>query len=154
MVMITNIEIEKERVLKTINKYLLASVITVVLASPAIAMEMEHDSCGDKATVQVRKMGMMNEEALQIHMDKVKQQLKKVRHARGSQKTQKRELRMHLSEMKSAMQELHNQMYVGGCKTSMHGASADVRIEVMEKRLDMMQQMMEQMIEHLSEKEE
>ncbi len=139
--------------MKAINKYLLASVISVVLASPAIAMEMGHDSCGDKLAVQVGSMGMMNEELLQQHMDKVTQQMKKVRNSSGSQRAKKRELNVHLSEMKAGMQALHEQMYIEGCKASMHGATAEVRLEVMGKRLDMMQKMMEQMIENLSERE-
>jgi len=36
----------------------------------------------------------------------------------------------------------------------MHGASLETRIEVMEKRMGMMQQMMQQTIEHLSEQEQ
>jgi len=87
-------------------------------------------------------------------MDNVKQQLLRVQHAHGGARlTRKRELRQHLSEMQVAMLEIHNQMYAKGCEGARHGASIDVRMRVLEKHMDMLQQMMEQILEHLSENE-
>jgi len=140
--------------MKIFSKYLLASVLTFSFLTPAMAVEEQHRVCDSDATVELGKMGMVNEAALQEHIDKVKAQMKKVRHGRGSHFSQKQELRKHLSEMKSAMQELHNQMYAGGCKESLHGASLETRIEVMEKYMGMQQQMIEQLLEHLSEQEQ
>ena len=137
------------------SKYLLAPVlVTLALTAPAMAEGDHHRVCNNDATVELGKMGTVNEEALQRHIDKVKAQMKKVRHARGSHMSQKLELKRHLSEMQDAMQELHNQMYAEGCENAMHGASVETRLEVMENRMGMMQQMMEQMIEHMSEQEQ
>ena len=118
--------------MSTLYKHLFASLMAMVLISPAMAEGDHHRGCDSDATVELRKMGMVNEEALQQHIDKVKTQMKKVRHARGSHVSQKMELKRHLSDMQSAMQELHNQMYADGCEGAMHGASVDTRVEVME----------------------
>ena len=140
--------------MKNIRKYLMASVLTLTFMSPAIAEEKQHRVCDSSATVELGKMGMVNEEVLIEHMAKVKDQMKNVRHARGSHVSQKRELKKHLSEMQAAMQTLHDQMYASGCEGAIHGASLEVRVEVMEKHMGMMQQMMEQLLEHLSEQEQ
>jgi chaperonin cofactor prefoldin len=139
--------------MKTINMHILALVITGIFTSPAMATEAGHESCNDEALIHVDDMGMINEESLRNHMDKVKEQLQKVRHARGSHLSQRLELKRHLSDMKDAMQEIHNQMYAKGCDVARHGASIDVRVQVIEKHMDMLQQMMEQILEHLSENE-
>lgn len=136
------------------SKYLLAPVMTLALIAPAMAEGEHHRGCDNDAAIELGKMGKVNEETLQQHIDKVKAQLKKVRHARGSHVSQKTELKRHLREMQAAMQELHNQMYAGGCENAMHGASVETRLEVMEKRMGMMQQMMRQIIEHMSEQEQ
>lgn len=136
------------------SKYLLAPVVTLALITPAMAEGDRHRGCDNEATVELGKMGNVNEEALQQHIDKVKEQMKKVRHARGSHVSQKLELKRHLSQMQAAMQALHDQMYAEGCENAMHGASVEARLEVMEKRMDMMRQMMGQMIEHMSEQEQ
>jgi len=140
--------------MKMFSKYLLPPLMTLALINPALAEVDHHRGCDNEATVELGKMGMVDEAALQTHIDKVKAQMKKVRHARGSHVSQKLELKRHLSEMQAAMQELHNQMYAEGCEHAMHGASVETRLEVMEKRMGMMQQMMGQMIEHLSEQEQ
>lgn len=137
--------------MNTMRKQLLASVVSMALLSPVMAAENHHSDCNSGSTVGIGKMGMVNEASLQAHIDKVKAQMKKVRHARGSHVSQKLELKRHLSDMQAAMQELHDQMYAEGCEASIHGASLETRIEVMEKRMGMMQQMMEQTIDHLSE---
>jgi hypothetical protein len=140
--------------MKLIYKNILATVIGVTLASPVMAEEHKHDSCGDKESVSINEMGIVNEALLQQHIDKTKGQMERVRHLSGPQVAQhKREMKQHLTEMDAAMQLLHNLMYAEGCEASLHGASAEVRLQVVEKRLDMMQQMMEQVINHISEQE-
>ena len=140
--------------MNTLQKYLLASVITVISIAPVTADEKQHRVCDKEAMVELRGMGMVNEEVLLEHIAKVKDQMKNVRHARGSHISQKRELKLHLSNMQVAMQELHDQMYSSGCEGAMHGASLETRVEVMEKHMGMMQAMMEQLLEHLSEQEQ
>ena len=139
--------------MKKFRKYLLLSIIAVVPISNALADEERHQVCDSDTMIELGKMGMVNEEALLDHIAKVKEQMKSVRHARGSHVSQKRELKKHLSEMQSAMQELHNQMYAGGCGEAIHGASLETRVEVMEKHMGMLRQMMAQMLEHFSEQQ-
>lgn len=131
--------------------HLLATIMALALITPAMAEGDHHRACDSEATVDLGKMGEMSEKVLQQHIDKAKDQMKRVRHARGSHVSQKLELKRHLSDMQAAMQELHNQMYAAGCEEAMHGASVETRVDVMEKRMGMMQQMIEQMIEHMSE---
>ena len=133
-----------------IHKHLLASVMSIALLSPAMADETHHQGCKDEATVKLGSMGVVNEKALQDHIDKMNEQMNKVRHAGSTRLGQDKELKQHMADMQAAMQELHNQMYAGGCEGAIHGASMETRVEVMEKRLGMMQQMMEQMMGHMA----
>jgi hypothetical protein len=146
--------------MKKMHKQLLAVVAGIALASPLMAAEDGHtghasqSGCDDKGVVAVDEMGIVNEALLQQHIDKVKAQMERIHTLSGPRVAQhRREMRQHLAEMQSAMQQLHNLMYAGGCDATQHGASLDVRVQVVEKRLDMMQQMMEQMIEHAAEQE-
>lgn len=97
--------------MNTVHKQLLASAISLTLLTPVMAAENHHDDCNSDSTVALEKMGKVNEASLQMHIDKVKDQMKKVRHARGSHASQKLELKRHLLDMQAAMQELHDQMY-------------------------------------------
>lgn len=120
--------------MKTTNRNLLAlMVITLFSVSPVLAQEADHRSCNSDAMVKAGKMGMVDEAALQAHIDKVKKEMKRARHA----KARKRVLKKHLSNMHAAMQELHNQMYAGGCEEAMHDASIETRVEVLETRMNM-----------------
>lgn len=139
--------------MKIINMHILTLVITCAITLPVMAEEVGHESCNEDAMIHVGDMGMINEELLRDHMDKVKQQMEKVYPARDHLK-KSIELKQHMSEMKTAMKEIHNQMYTKGCEAARHGASIDVRVQVIEKHVDMMQQMMEQILEHLSENQE
>ena len=136
--------------MNTIHKHLLASVISIAFLSPVMADETHQNGC-ENATVKLGSMGVVNEQALQEHIDKLNEQMTRVRHAGSSQLTKNKELKQHIEDMQAAMQELHNQMYAGGCKEAIHGASMETRVEVMEKRIGMMQQMMEQLVNHMSE---
>jgi len=107
--------------------------------------------CDGGVTVKLGQMGTVNETVILKHIDKMEQQMKNVRHGRGSHVSRKKALKQHLSEMQVALQEIHDQKYAAGCKSAMGDASVEMRVEVMEKRMDMMQQMMKQMVENLSE---
>jgi len=98
-------------------------------------------------------MGMVDEEVLLAHIDKVKEQLKKVR-ASKFHDNQKLELKQHLLNMQEAMEELHNQMYADGCKEARHGASVETRVDVLEKQVNMVQEMMQQVIDHMAERDQ
>jgi len=135
----------------TSYRYILTLVMAILLTTPAIAGKNQHSDCDSDVKIKLGRMGMVNEASLQVHIDKVKAQMKKVRHARGSHESQKRELKQHLLEMQAAMQTLHNQVYTSGCESAMQDASLETRLEVMEKRMGMMEQMIEQVMEHLSE---
>lgn len=140
--------------MKTAKINLLALMVTTMFSlQPAMAEEAGHRTCNGSATVEAGKMGMVDEAALQAHIDNVKEQLKTLRSSGGVRHLRKEELRRHLSNMQAAMEELHNQMYAEGCEEARHGASVEVRVEVMETRMNMLQQMMEQLIEHMSELE-
>lgn len=144
--------------MKTLPKKLLISVLalgmTISILSTAIAEEKKNPDCDAGATVKLGQMGTVNEESLLKHIEKMKLEMKKVRHGRGSHLSRTKALKDHLSEMQVAVQEIHDQKYADGCKDTRSDASDSTRIEVMEKRMDMMQQMMKQIVEHLSEKPE
>ena len=133
---------------------LVATGVTTAFLLPAMAEENRKNGCDDNVTVKLGQMGTVDEEALQKHIDKMEQQMKNLRHGRGSHVSRKYALKQHLSVMRVAVQEIHDEKYAAGCKDSMSDASVETRIKVMEKRMDMMQQMMKQMVEHLSEKPE
>lgn len=139
--------------MKQVHKHLLASVLTLAFLSPAMAEEHQHVVCDENAKIEVDNMGMVNEAALQKHIDKMQVQLTKVRHARGSHVSKKRELKQHIADMQEAMKELHKEMYIGGCKESMHGAPLETRVNMMQKRIDAMQKMVDQLVEHLAEQQ-
>lgn len=132
--------------MNTIQKHLMASVISIALISPAMAdstaiVDKNHSSdCIEDATLDLRKMGLVNEITIQKHIVKTKQQMKWIHHGRGSLTAQKKKQRRHLSEMRGALQELHNQMYASGCTGAHHGTSIDSRVKVMEERMGMQRQ--------------
>lgn len=132
---------------------LLVNILTITYLSSALAEGEKPSDCVSNAKVEVGAMGMVDEVILQKHIDKMQGQLKRVRHARGSRLSQKTEMKQHISDMQAAMQELHKEMYVGGCKESMHGAPVEVRVEMIQKRMDAMQKLLDQLLEHIAEQE-
>jgi len=98
-------------------------------------------------------MGMVDESTLKQHMEKTQERLKAVRSAQPRSNLRSRLLRSHLEAMRAAMEQLHNMMLEQGCYNSAHGASMEVRMEVMERRMMSLQQMMDQMLGHISELE-
>lgn len=95
---------------------LVLMVTTMFFLQPTMAEEAGHRTCNGSATVEAGKMGMVDEAALQAHIDKVKDQMKAVSSTGGARHLRKEELRRHLSNMQAAMAELHNQMYAEGCE--------------------------------------
>jgi len=131
-----------------LHKYLVIIVTIIVFPTPAMAIENQNHGCDNGTIVDLGRMGAVNEGILQQHIDKIKQQLKKIHVTSGSFADRKRQLRRHLLDMQAVTQELHNQKYANSCKDPLSGASIEIRVVAMEKRVDMIQQMMEQMIEH------
>lgn len=120
-----------------LHEHLLAAIAIILIAflSPVMANENLHHSCDNDTTIEFKPAGMMNEEALQELLDKTKQHIKMFRHSSRTHLSRKQEQKQNISEIVSAMQVLHNQMYVGGCKQAAHGASLETRVEVLEKRV-------------------
>lgn len=139
--------------MKTIYKYLLVLMMSASVPL-AMAEEDHHRNCRDEASVEIDEMGVVNEEALQTHIDRVKEQMRNVHNTSGPRGAKKRELKKHLTEMQVAMQALHDQMYEEGCNAAKHGVSVEARVDVLEKRINMMRQMMDQLIENISEQEQ
>lgn len=139
--------------MNVLQKLTVAAVMAAI-AIPAMAAEKQHRVCDPTATVEFGQVGEVNETELQNQIDNVKEQMQKVRHARGSHLLQSVEMKRHLLEMQIAMTQLHNQMYADGCRGAVHGASVETRIEVLEKRLGALEQMVSQLVDHLSEQQE
>jgi len=140
--------------MNAIYKYLVALVMMTFVVYPVLAEEDNHHGCSGDATVEAGQMGLVDEETLQAHIDKVKVQMGNVHRARAFHGSHKIELKQHLSQMQSAMQALHDQMYAEGCNGAKNAASIESRVEVIEKRMKMMQEMMQQVIDHMSEQEQ
>ena len=136
------------------KKIALALAVTVGMNISAMADEKGHRVCDPTATIEIGQQGKLNEDALQKQIDTVKDKMQRVRHARGSHLLRKEEMRRHLQAMQTAMTELHNQMYEEGCHGAIHGALVETRVEVVEKRLGMLEQMVSQLVDHLSEEQE
>lgn len=128
--------------MKTINRNILAVlVMTMLSVQPALAEEADHLNCNSDAMVMAGKMGMVDEEALQAHIDKVNEQMKRVSRASKFHVNQKLKLKLHLLNMQDAMEKLHDQMYLDGCNEARHGASIETRVEVLEKHMNMKKMM-------------
>lgn len=129
-------------------------VTLVVFALPAIAGETDHAGCGDsKTTIYVDKMGIVNEEMLQEHIDKMQASLDQIKNKTARREEHRKGLRLHLMEMQQAMQKMHNMKLMSGCSEAAHGASVETQLKVLWKRMDMMQTMIEQILEHQKEAE-
>lgn len=129
-------------------------MITIALFTlPAYARQQPE--CDAAVTVNHHGDELLDEEALQKHIDGISKQMDTVRlrHTRGPHLNQTLELRRHLSQMREAMRELHDQMYLMGCRVQKQEVSLDARVEAMEQQLKFLRQMLGQVIEHLSENE-
>lgn len=126
-----------------------AEVLALLFAPPVSAVQQA--TCDEAAVISHHGDAMINEEALQQHIDELSKQMYEIRHTRGPHVDRTLTLRRHLSHMREAMQVLHDRMYLMGCRVDKQDVSLEVRVEAMEKQLKFMNQMLEQVIEHLSE---
>ena len=129
-------------------------LITISLFALSVYAKQQPD-CDEAVTVNHHGDEMLDEEALQKHIDGISKQMDAVRlsHTRGPELNRTLELRRHLAQMREAMQELHDQMYLMGCRVEKQEVSLAARVKAMEMQMKFMRQMLDQVIEHLSENE-
>lgn len=131
--------------------YAMATVFLTMTASPVMSGEIDHAGCNSDVTVHVDKMGIVNEDTLQEHIDAAQHSLDQI-HLKGTRsRERKRLLRGHLAKMQQAMEEMHNLKLTGDCAAAAHGASPETRISVLEKRMDMIQDMLRQLVANQNE---
>ena len=136
------------------KRILIFAVMIGLYPLMALGEESTHQECESvDVKISVGRMGMVDESTLKQHMEKTQERLKAVRSAQPRSNLRSRLLRSHLEAMRAAMEQLHNMMLEQGCYNSAHGASMEVRMEVMERRMMSLQQMMDQMLGHISELE-
>lgn len=132
-------------------RYAMATAFLTMTALPVISDEIDHAGCNSDVTVHVDKMGVVNEETLQGHIDSAQRTLDQI-HTRGTLSgKKKRLLREHIEKMQQAMVEMHNLKLTGDCAAAAHGASPETRISVLEKRMDMIQDMLRQLVANQNE---
>jgi hypothetical protein len=136
------------------KKVLIFTVIIGLYPAMVLGEESTHQECESvNAKIKVDRMGMVDEDTLKQHMEKTRERMEAVRRSQPRSGLRRRLMREHLAEMRDAMEQLHNTMLQQGCYNSAHGASMEVRMEVMERRMLSMQQMLDQMLGHISELE-
>lgn len=136
-------------------KRMLIIAAMLAISPPVIsAQEAAHQTC-ESLDVEVRigGMGMVDEETLMEHMEETRERLDAVRRSQPRSSLHRRLMREHLAEMRDAWQEMHNVMLRQGCYKAAHGASLEVRMEVVERHVQSMQQMIDQILAHFSELE-
>lgn len=132
------------------------SILLITIALFALPVDArQQPECDAAVTVNHHGDEVLDEDALQKHIDGISEQMATVRlrQTRGPQLNRTLELRRHLAQMREAMQELHDQMYLMGCRVKKQEVSLDARVEAMEMQMKFLRQMLEQVIEHLSENE-
>lgn len=132
-------------------RYTFPLLVLVVFSSPAISGDLDHAGCDSSVTVYVNKMGIVNEKKLQEHIEAARRALEKIQGMNTHDRERRFRLKEHFENMQQAMTEMHNLKLSGDCAAAAHGASLQVRIEVLEKRMDMIQDMLEQLIKNQSE---
>ena len=120
-------------------------------AAPAISQPMDHAGCKSDLTEYVNKMGIVNEATLRQHIEVAQSELDQVRGMSTQNRERRIRLREHLQKMQQAMQDMHDLKLTGNCAAAAHGASLETRVEVLEKRLDMIQDLLEQVIANQKE---
>ena len=133
------------------TSYIFAAALLVSVAPPALSQPADHVGCKSDVTVYVDKMGIVNEATLRQHIEAAQRELDQVRGMSTQNRERRIRLREHLQKMQQAMQDMHNLKLTGNCAAAAHGASLETRVEVLEKRLDMIQDMLEQMIANQKE---
>jgi len=132
-------------------RFALAALLSLAAAVPAISQPMDHAGCKRDVTVYVDKMGIVNEATLRQHIEAAQRELDQVRGMSTQNRERRMRLRDHLQKMQQAMQDMHDLKLTSDCAAAAHGASLETRVEVLEKRLDMIQDMLEQVIANQKE---
>jgi len=132
-------------------RFTLAALLSLAAVTPAISQPMDHAGCKGNVTVYVDKMGIVNEATLRQHIEAAQRELDQVRGMSTQNRERRIRLREHLQKMQQAMQDMHDLKLTGNCAAAAHGASLETRVEVLEKRLDMIQDMLEQVIANQKE---
>jgi len=133
-------------------RFALVALLLLAAASPVISQPIDHVGCKSDVTVYVDKMGIVNEAMLRQHIEAAQTELDQVRGMSTQNRERRIRLREHLQKMQQAMQDMHNLKLTGNCAAAAHGASLETRVEVLEKRLDMIQDMLEQVIANQKER--
>lgn len=128
-----------------------AAVLSGAVASSAMAQSTDHAGCND-TMVYVDKMGIVNETTLRRHIEAAQQDLDQIHGMSTKDRTRRMRLQDHLEKMQQAMKDMHDLKLNGNCAAAAHGATLKTRVEVLEKRLDMMQDMLEQLIANQKER--
>lgn len=132
-------------------RFALFALLSFAAASPAISQPMDHAGCKSDVTVYVDKMGIVNEATLRRHIEAAQKDLDQIRGMNTQSRERRIRLREHLHTMQQAMQDMHDLKLTSNCAAAAHGASLETRVEVLEKRLDMIQDMLEQVIANQNE---
>jgi len=132
------------------TSYIFAAVLLITAASPALSQPADHAGCKNNM-VYVDKMGIVNEKTLREHIKAAQAELDKIHGMSTKDRERRMRLRDHLGKMQQAMQDMHDLKLTGNCAAAAHGASLETRVEVLEKRLDMIQDMLEQVIANQKE---
>ena len=115
-------------------------LILLLISAPVYAGESQrHSDCGGVTTIAIDHFGKVNETKLNTIIEKTENRLSLAQHlrGRGSNATRLGPLKHELAQLKDDMQDLHDLMYIAGCKPAKHGASLQARIEVLEKEAGM-----------------
>jgi len=132
-------------------RFALVVLLSFAAAAPAISQPIDHAGCKSDLTVYVNKMGIVNEATLRQHIEVAQSELDQVRGMSTQNRERRIRLREHLQKMQQAMQDMHDLKLTGNCAAAAHGASLETRVEVLEKRLDMIQDLLEQVIANQKE---
>lgn len=113
------------------------SLALALISSPAFSQDGRHDDCGGKVKIKLDDFGKVNEARLQAIIDTTEKQLSTayIHHGRGARLSYTRPIKQHLEIYEDAMQQLHDRMYISGCKAAKHEASLEARVEVLEQKL-------------------
>jgi chaperonin cofactor prefoldin len=133
--------------------YAILLIMAVSLSSslPVLGHETEHQDCENAMTVRVDSMGKVDEEQLQKHIDAVSMRMQEIQRSKGALHWRKTALHQHLSEMRVAMNELHERMNDAGCERAGHDETLAIRVKLLERHMSMLETMLSQLVDHIDE---
>lgn len=117
--------------------FFITSLLFALMSSPAFSQQGRHEKCGSNIKISLDDIGKVNETRLQAIIDTTEKSLSNAshHHGRGARLSYSRPIKQHLQEYQAAMQDLHDKMYISGCKSARHEASLEARVEVLEQKL-------------------